>query len=59
MELSKQITRRWKAGDVYAPHDLTGVEMNKWKERSQPTRDIFDVLDFDPMINYRVRYSSP
>jgi small subunit ribosomal protein S18 len=52
--LTKQITRRWKAGDVYAPHDLSGVEMLKWKKRHQPERDVFDVLDFNPEQHYRV-----
>jgi small subunit ribosomal protein S18 len=54
-DLSKQITRRWKAGDVYAPHDLSEVEMAKWKKRDRPNRDAFDVLDFNPMDHYRVR----
>jgi small subunit ribosomal protein S18 len=54
-DLSKQITRRWKAGDVYAPHDLSEVEMAKWKKRERPNRDAFDVLDFNPMDHYRVR----
>ena len=54
-DLSRQITRRWKAGDVYAPHDLSSVEMGKWKRRSRPLYDVFDVLDFKPLENYRVR----
>lgn len=54
-DLSKQITRRWKAGDVYAPHDLSAVEMEKWRARDAPKHDIFDVLDFKPLDNYRVR----
>ena len=53
--MSKQITRRWKAGDVYAPHDLSAVESAKWKKRDRPNRDAFDVLDFNPMDHYRVR----
>ena len=53
-DLSKQITRRWRAGDVYAPHDLSAVEMEKWKIREGPKFDIFDVLDFKPLENYRV-----
>jgi small subunit ribosomal protein S18 len=53
-DLSKQITRRWKAGDIYAPHDLSGVEMAKWKRRGQPIHDVFDVLDINPMDHYRV-----
>jgi hypothetical protein len=54
-ELSKQITRRWKVGDVYAPHDLSSVEMEKWKNRERPTYDVFDALNFNPLDNYRVR----
>jgi len=54
-DLSKQITRRWKAGDVYAPHDLSAVEMAKWKRREKPSHDVFDVLDFNPLEHYRVR----
>jgi hypothetical protein len=54
-DLSRQITRRWKAGDVYAPHDLSAVEMAKWKSRGKPTHDVFDVLDFNPLEHYRVR----
>jgi small subunit ribosomal protein S18 len=56
-DLSKQITRRWKAGDIYAPHDLSGVEMAKWKKRGKPNHDVFDVLDINPMDHYRVRAS--
>jgi small subunit ribosomal protein S18 len=55
-DLSRQITRRWKAGDVYAPHDLSAVEMAKWKNRGRPTHDVFDVLDFKPMEHYRVSF---
>jgi small subunit ribosomal protein S18 len=53
-DLSKQITRRWKQGDVYAPHDLSEVEMSKWKKRGRPVYDAFDVLDFKPQDSYRV-----
>jgi small subunit ribosomal protein S18 len=52
--LSKQITRRYKPGDVYAPHDLSGVEMTKWKKRDRPIYDVFDVLDMNPLEHYRV-----
>ena len=53
-DLSRQITRRWREGDIYAPHDLSGVEMAKWKNRSRPLFDVFDVLDFNPQEHYRV-----
>ncbi|KUJ16020.1 ribosomal protein S18 [Mollisia scopiformis] len=51
--LTRQITRRFKPGDVYAPHDLSEVEMAKWKKRAKPQHDVFDVLDFKPLDNYR------
>lgn len=53
-DLSKQINRRWKAGDVYAPHDLSPIEMAKWKKRGNPTVDVFDVLDLNPIDEYKV-----
>jgi hypothetical protein len=54
-DLSKQISRRWKAGDVYAPHDLSAEEMAKWKKREEPKYDVFDLLGYDPLENYKVR----
>ena len=27
-----QSVRRWQTGDVYAPHDLSGIEAAKWKK---------------------------
>ncbi|QSZ36833.1 hypothetical protein DSL72_006716 [Monilinia vaccinii-corymbosi] len=48
-ELTAQIHRRWRAGDVYAPHDLTGLEMAKWKKRGKVTTDVFDVVAFNPI----------
>ncbi|GAB7344411.1 hypothetical protein MBLNU457_2263t1 [Dothideomycetes sp. NU457] len=55
-DMSKQITRRWRAGDVYAPHDLTGVEMSKWKkvhQKGRPKKDAFDVLRLNPLDLYK------
>jgi small subunit ribosomal protein S18 len=54
MNLSKQITRRFTPGDVYAPHDLHWVEMTKWKMRGRPKYDAFDALDLKPLDHYRV-----
>ncbi|KFZ11128.1 hypothetical protein V502_07732 [Pseudogymnoascus sp. VKM F-4520 (FW-2644)] len=51
--ITKQISRRWKTGDVYAPHDLSEVEMKKWKKRGKPSVDVFDVLELDPLVEYR------
>jgi small subunit ribosomal protein S18 len=53
-DLTKQIQRRWKAGDVYAPHDLSSAEMQKWKKRGRPECDVFDLLDLNPVEEYKV-----
>jgi small subunit ribosomal protein S18 len=54
VDLTKQIARRWRAGDVYAPHDLSSAEMRKWKTRGKPSVDVLDVLQLDPLVEYRV-----
>ena len=46
--------RRWKAGDVYAPHDLSPVEMKKWRQRHQSNTDVFDALAINPLHEYKV-----
>lgn len=48
-------TRDWKAGDVYAPHDLSPAEMKKWGKRKSPSRDAFDALNLNPLDLYKVR----
>ncbi|KAG9244755.1 ribosomal protein S18 [Calycina marina] len=63
-DLTRQIHRRWKTGDVYAPHDLSGVEMSKWKKRERKSRDVFDMLNYDPIPDYKnfamlAEYTSP
>ena len=52
--LAKNITRDWKEGDVYAPHDLSAAEMKKWKKRFPPTMDAFDALSLNPLDLYKV-----
>ncbi|KAJ5475013.1 hypothetical protein N7539_008079 [Penicillium diatomitis] len=51
--LEKFQTRDWKAGDVYAPHDLSPAEMKKWGKRKSPSRDAFDALNLNPLELYR------
>lgn len=53
-DLNRMITRRYKAGEVYAPHDLSPVEMQKWRRRGNPERDVFDALDMNPIEEYKV-----
>ncbi|KAK3708982.1 hypothetical protein LTR37_011146 [Vermiconidia calcicola] len=55
-DMERQVTRRFKAGDVYAPHDLTGVEMAKWKKlrrKGRPTHDVIDQLGINPIHHYK------
>ncbi|KAJ9627375.1 ribosomal protein S18 [Exophiala oligosperma] len=53
LALSRQMTRTWKVGDVYAPHDLSGAEARKWKQRTRPTTDVFDALSVNPLSLYK------
>jgi len=55
-DLERQQWRKWKAGDVYAPHDLSPVEMGKWKVRRTGGRDVFDMLGINPLMEYKVRF---
>jgi len=55
--LEMQQIRRWNVGDVYAPHDLSGVEQSKWKRLKQSPRpkwDVLDQLNLNPMDHYKV-----
>lgn len=55
-DYTKHMYRRWKSGDVYAPHDLSGPEQKKWKfGRTTPQSDAFDVLGINPINEYKVR----
>lgn len=53
-ELARFASRRWKAGDVYSPHDLSPDEMLKWSEPQKPTKDIIDILGINPLDHYKV-----
>ncbi|KAK5114529.1 hypothetical protein LTR62_002464 [Meristemomyces frigidus] len=58
-DLEQQIPRRFRAGEVYAPHDLSGVEMSKWKKLRRKARvpshgrDVLDQLGLDPRKEYK------
>jgi len=55
--LETQQIRRWNVGDVYAPHDLSGVEQSKWKKfksQARPRWDVLDQLNIKPMDHYKV-----
>lgn len=54
-DLELQVARKWKPGDVYAPHDLSGAEASKWKKvhkRPRPKFDVLDQLGIDPRQHY-------
>ena len=56
--LEKFMTRDWKAGDVYSPHDLSPTEMKKWRKRQSPPTDAFDALKKNPLDLYKVSLST-
>ncbi|TDZ39765.1 37S ribosomal protein RSM18 [Colletotrichum sidae] len=49
----RQMPRRFRNGDVYAPHDLSPVEMDKWRKIRRPTVDVVDMLGINPLDHYR------
>lgn len=53
-EMARTMKRRWKTGDVYAPHDLSAEEARKWSKPIAPTVDIFDQLAINPMNEWKV-----
>lgn len=53
-EYLREMPRRWQVGDVYSPHDLSPVEMNKWRRKSQRKGDVIDALGISPLDMYKV-----
>lgn len=51
---ARQMTRHWRTGDVYAPHDLSAAEMRKWRKKQPPKKDVMDVLGVNPLDMYKV-----
>ncbi|PTB68619.1 ribosomal protein S18 [Trichoderma citrinoviride] len=49
----RQMPRRWEAGDVYSPHDMSPVEMQKWRKRSPRKADVVDALGIRPLDMYK------
>ncbi|KAI5861180.1 ribosomal protein S18 [Durotheca rogersii] len=52
-DFSRQLPRRWRSGDVYAPHDLSPSEMAKWRRNQARKRDLVDMLGINPLDMYR------
>ncbi|KAH8162005.1 hypothetical protein CIB48_g6231 [Xylaria polymorpha] len=49
----RQLTRRWRAGDVYSPHDMSPSEMAKWRRNTARKEDLVDLLGLRPLDMYR------
>ncbi|TID22157.1 hypothetical protein E2P81_ATG11266 [Venturia nashicola] len=50
----RQMPRKWKEGDIYAPHDLSIGEAKKWKKiLRRPEKDCFDMLGKNPLLFYK------
>ncbi|KAI0108431.1 ribosomal protein S18 [Daldinia grandis] len=49
----RQLSRRWRTGDVYAPHDMSSAEMNKWRRTQARKKDLVDILGLRPLDMYR------
>ncbi|KAF4951781.1 hypothetical protein FGADI_7244 [Fusarium gaditjirri] len=54
----KQMPRRWEAGDVYSPHDLSPVEMQKWRKKTVRNNDVIDALGISPLDMYKAQLLS-
>ncbi|KAL8710819.1 MAG: hypothetical protein Q9220_004622 [cf. Caloplaca sp. 1 TL-2023] len=65
-DLERNIHRRFRPGDIYAPHDLSSTEQQKWRARNNnsinaarsagaatPDRDVFDHLAINPLNEYK------
>ena len=53
-DVERQQFRTWKEGDVYSPRDLSAAEMKKWNKSRSPNADVFDVLNINPLDEYKV-----
>ncbi|EGY13499.1 37S ribosomal protein RSM18 like [Verticillium longisporum] len=49
----KQMPRKWKTGDVYAPHDMNPHQLARWKKKTAPKRDVTDLLSLNPLDMYK------
>ena len=53
--IERMAARKWRTGDVYAPHDLSPEEMRKHQKYRPPGADVFDVLNINPLDEFKVR----
>ncbi|KAI1145896.1 ribosomal protein S18 [Nemania diffusa] len=53
LDFMRQLPRRWRTGDVYAPHDMSPSEMAKWRRSTARKQDVVDLLGLRPLDMYR------
>ncbi|RDA89679.1 hypothetical protein CP533_3357 [Ophiocordyceps camponoti-saundersi (nom. inval.)] len=53
IQLQRRMHRRWEAGEVYSPHDLSPVEMWKMRRKGEPNVDVVDALGLRPLDMYK------
>ncbi|KAG5914685.1 hypothetical protein E4U61_005450 [Claviceps capensis] len=58
-EFLREMPRRWETGDVYAPHDMSSVEMRKLRKRASRKADVVDALQIRAKDMYKVRETGP
>ncbi|ORY68787.1 ribosomal protein S18 [Pseudomassariella vexata] len=52
-DFMRQMPRRWREGDLYAPHDLSPQEASKWRRVTTAKTDLVDMLGLRPLDMYR------
>ena len=52
--MERLMARKWQGGDLYTPHDLTPREILKFSKKTNPSKDVFDVLGVNPLDAYKV-----
>ncbi|KAK8125509.1 ribosomal protein S18 [Apiospora kogelbergensis] len=55
----RQMPRRWREGELYAPRDLSEVEAAKWRKMTSVQRDLVDLLGLRPLDMYSVGFLLP
>ncbi|PHH81035.1 hypothetical protein CDD80_4339 [Ophiocordyceps camponoti-rufipedis] len=51
--LLRRMPRRFEPGDLYAPHDLSPVEMHKHRTKTRRDSDVVDALNLRPRDMYK------
>ncbi|KAI0601292.1 ribosomal protein S18 [Biscogniauxia sp. FL1348] len=52
-DYARQMSRRWRVGDVYTPRDIGPGEMSKWRRSTPRKADLVDMLGLHPLDMYK------